>query len=118
MDSKIHLGNGSIKTKSHLLKLMKLREISEIMVLLRKSMDLLPMINLFFQNHGEDKKSHIQLMASRTHHGNGLTNQALWPKRQTLETRRLKRESLGSSTRTTACTLLHIQERNMPTMVF
>jgi len=108
MDSRTHLGNGSL-----LLKRSKLREILETMVSSKKSTALLPTINPFFHNHGEELRNHIQLMVSRTHLGNGSTpSHSLKKIRVTSETRRSERRFTDLLLMTTACTQPHTQEKN------
>jgi len=112
MDSKTHLGNGSVW-------LSKKRETSVTMVSLKKSTDSLPTISLSYLNHGEEQLKHIQLMVSRTQVGNGSIKNLLPNKKsKTLEIRRSNRKSLDSSTLMTACTQPHTQEKSTPTTVF
>jgi hypothetical protein len=55
--------------------LKRTRGTLETKVSMRKSMDLLLMINLYSHNHGEELKKLTQSMDLRIHHSNGLINQ-------------------------------------------
>jgi hypothetical protein len=83
MDLRTQLSNGL--TNQQLLH-KKIRRILETKESMRKFMDSLPMINLYFHNHGEELRKLIQSMVSKTHHSNGLTNQLLLLKNKTLVT--------------------------------
>jgi len=108
MDSRTQLGSGSPS-------LNKRRETSETTVSLRKSTDSHPTTNQSYHNHGEESRSHIQLMVSRTQNGNG--SPLLNKKNPILETKVSSKEFTGSSMKTTACTQPHIQEKSTPSMV-
>jgi len=62
---------------------------------MRKSNNLLHTIKASSHNHGEDQRLPIQLMASETHHSNGILNQKLLlkDKRETLVTVESMRKS-------------------------
>jgi len=84
----------------------------------KKSTDSHPMTSLSYHSHGEESLNHTQSMVSRTQLGNGsikIPSHLL--RKETLETRRLRRESLDSSMLTTVCTQPHTQEKSTPTMV-
>ena len=79
-----------------------LREILETSKLMREFMDLRQTIEMFYHNHGEDKRLLIQQTVFTTHLGNGLISQHLLLKvtiitttiikTKTLETRRSMKE--------------------------
>jgi len=78
MVSKTHHGNGltnllllSISITRNIITITKTLE---TMTLLKKFMDLPTMTRASCPSHGEELSKHTQQMASRTHHGNGLTS--------------------------------------------
>jgi hypothetical protein len=82
-DLRTQLSNGSI---NQLLLHRKISRILETKVSMRKSMDLLLMINPYYHSHGEELRKLTQSMDLRTHHSNGLINQLLLLKNKTLVT--------------------------------
>jgi hypothetical protein len=77
MDSRTHLGNGSIRnpwlrrsTSTTTNTIIKLKT-SVTMVSLKKSTDSPQLTRAFSHNHGEDLRLHIQSTDSRTHLSNG-----------------------------------------------
>ena len=89
MDSKTHLGNGSIRNhwlrRSTTITITTRLRISVTMVLLKKSMDSPLLTRASCHNHGEELRKLTQLMDSRTHLGNGSIRN-LWLRRSTSTT--------------------------------
>ena len=103
MDSKTHHGNGSILHRKKSKTLVTL-------VLLKKSTASQQTTRVSFQHHTKDNKRLIHLMDNKTH------IQQPFPKRWILVTKKLTKPSTDSSTKTTACTQLLIQEKSTPIM--
>jgi hypothetical protein len=119
MDSRTHLGNGSIKKlwskrSTDITIIIKLK-ILEIMVLLRKFMALPRTINQFSHNHGEEQRKHILKTDSRTHPGNGFHFQK--KRRETSVIKELLKKFMDSHQTTSLSYLNHGEESQNHTKI-